>query len=235
MIRQSSRRGRLDALLHDNNFQAPAAQTLAQILRPCESNNPANGTLSHPDLAKALASAKEINQYDYLRLLQYLTSMGKQYYSAHSEIPHAPGTRILPPVGQMPPQISYEGRTYSCGISHVGNSHIQFYIPNEGGRIATGQIEAIWRIPLENVWQTFLLVQQHRPLTAIQLRRSPYAQEPCSKLQATIIDSEPSTTFMIIEPRHIICHLAVFKNPLGTYGIRRETMTISWALNRRCR
>jgi hypothetical protein len=239
MLRQTARRGRLEALLHDNKFESTAACQLAKILEPdnSDSSSWSTRTMSDLEIANAHASGTRLDQQHYGLLLEYLNATGKEYHSAYKSVPQVLGTLILPPVAHQPHHFKLDSRTYSVKESHEGNSHIQFYIPGtEGsGATETGYIETIWELPLESVLQIFLLVRKHQPLSLTQLRKTPYANEPCSNLQTKVVNVEESNDVFIIELRHIICHLAVYKNPPRTYGLNRETMTICWGLNRRRR
>ncbi|KAF8070252.1 hypothetical protein FPV67DRAFT_1668127 [Lyophyllum atratum] len=234
MLRQTARRGRLEAFLHDNKSGSSAVRQLAEIL---EADNDGSSwstrALSDAEIAKAHACATELDKDHYEWLLQYLNSIGKDYHSAYNQAgPHMLGTLILPPAARQSHQFKFDGRTYSLNNSHEGNSHIQFYIPGAADdAVETGTIEAIWELPLEGVWQVFFLVRPWEAISPAQLRQTPYAYEPCSNLQTKVVRMEQSRSAFIIEPRHIICHLAVYKNPERTYGLTGETLTICWGLN----
>jgi hypothetical protein len=235
MLCQSARRGRLDALLGNDTFRANVPE-LAEILQP--STHPTSWpthNLNGSEVAAAHASAKPLDQRHYDLLLQYLRAIGRDYNSVYTGGPYALGTLLLPPTSQQPRQVVFEDQTYSRNNSHVGNSHIQFYIPTHGGAIDTGYIEEIWELPLEGLWQTFFFVCQHHPLSPAQQKKTPYAVEPCSRLQSKAVSCELSNTVYILEPQHIICHLATYTIPVGTYGLKREIMVINWLLNRKHR
>jgi hypothetical protein len=233
MLRQAARRGRLEALLHENSLRSTSTSGLSKILKPGNSSSQSAHVLSDIEIAHVHANGRRLDQQHYAMLLRYLNAIGKEYHSAYTTTPLVLGTPILPPSAQHPQEFKFENRTYSHNGSHDGNSHIQFYIPGAKDEIETGYIEAIWELPLQGIRQTFLLVRQHRPLSPAQLRKTPYAYEPCSKLQTKIVNLEPSIQVFIIEPQHIICHLTTYKNPPKTYGLNRETMVICWGLNRR--
>jgi hypothetical protein len=237
ILRQTARRGHLDARLHNNHTGNTATSQLASILEPDNGRYPVPPhIMSDLEIANAHATATRLDQRHYGSLLEYVNSMGMEYCSAYENIPQVRGTLILPPLAHHLRQVNLDSRTYSIKESHVGNSHIQFYIPGAvGGTIDTGYIEAIWELPLERVRQFFFLVRRHQPLSPAQLRKTPYAYHPCSNLQTKIVKVEDSNDIYIIEQRHIICHLAVYKNLPRTFGLTIETMTICWGLNRRQR
>jgi len=233
MLRQSARRGRLDALLGNDTFRANAPE-LAEILQPSAhpTSRPIHN-LNGSEVAAAHASAKPLDQRHYDLLLQYLRVIGQDYNSVYTGGPYALGTLLLPPTAQQPCQVVIEDRTYSHNNSHVGNSHIQFYIPTLGPAIKTGYIEEIWELPLESGKHFSLFVNI---VHSLQLQKeTPYTVEPCSRLQSKAVSCELSNTVYILEPQHIICHLATYTIPVGTYGLKKEIMVINWSLNHKCR
>jgi hypothetical protein len=236
LLRQTARRGRLDAFLHGNHTENTATSQLATILELDAGRSPVStGIMSDLEIANAHATGTRLDQRNYGLLLEYLNSTGKDYHSAYENVPRVRGALILPPLAHHPRQVSLDSRTYSLKESHVGNSHIQFYIPGAVGAVDTGYIEAIWELVLESARQIFLLVRRHQPLLPAQLRKTPYGSQPGSNLQTSIVKAEDSNDIYIIEQRHIICHLAVYQNPPRTFGLTGETMTICWGLNRRRR
>ena len=237
MLRQTARCGRLDARLHDNRTGDTAISQLASILEPDDGHSPVSARImTDLEIANANATATRLDHRHYISLLEYLNSMGMEYCSVYENIPRVRGTLILPPVAHHLRQVNLDNRTYSIKESHVGNSHIQFYVPGAvGGTVDTGYIEGIWELPLKGASQIFLLVRRHQPLSPAQLRKTPYAYQPCLNLQTKIVKVEDSNNIYIIEQRHIICHLAVYKNLPRTFGLTIDTMTICWGLNRRRR
>ncbi|KAF9016539.1 hypothetical protein BDZ89DRAFT_1216320 [Hymenopellis radicata] len=234
MLRQSIRRGRLDALLGDRSFTDPVLEEMTLLLKP--ENVYAFKTppqvLSEVEMAKLRKKGAIIEMGHYSFLLQYLRSMGNEYQSAYSTVPHPRGTAILPTTAEQPSQFKFQGKTYSKEISHEGNSHIQFYIPGTTNP-ETGVIEHIWELPLQGLLHTFLFVRQHKALPASLESKTPYYFAPCSLLMSKIVDAAPSSSIFILEPHHIITHLTVYKRPKGTYkGVARDTLAICWALNR---
>ena len=184
MLCQTARRGRLDAHLHDNRTGDTATSQLASILEPDDGRSSASARImTDLEIANANATATRLDHRHYISLLEYLNSMGMEYCSAYENIPRVRGTLILPPLAHHLRQVNLDSCTYSIKESHVGNSHIQFYIPGAvGGTIDTGYIEPIWELPLEHACQIFLLVRRHQPLFLAQLRKMPYAYQPCLNL-----------------------------------------------------
>jgi len=114
MLHQTACRGRLEALLHDNNFENAAASQLAKILEPDNSDRSSSThIMSDVEIANAHASATRLDQQHYDLLLEYLNATGKQYHSAYKVVPQILGTLILPPVAHYPRQFNFDNHTYS--------------------------------------------------------------------------------------------------------------------------
>lgn len=238
MIRQFGRKGMLSALFHDNEFEDEATRELVKILEPkdvYEFKRPPNH-MTAVEVADFLKDGEELPRSDYKNLLKYLNDSGRKYYTAYP----SPGiivdfnTLILPTAVHYSLNFKLDGKTYSHKTSREGGSHIKFYVPGGATDVTqTGCIEEIWELPLEGILHTFLVVNEHMALAANQKRHNPYSTQPCSLLQSQLVCQELSGDRCIIEPRHIICHLAVYKRPPKTYkNIDQATMTITWAINR---
>jgi hypothetical protein len=117
--------------------------------------------------------------------------------------------------------------------AHDANSLIQFYLPKRleqtptsTNKTITGVIQTILDIPLHGFLCQFILVHPHAEL---DLAGTPYVEYP---MMTTLVDAEPLPELLVIEPKHIITHLSVWKQPAGTYGKRKDFLVVCWALNR---
>lgn len=229
MLRQMTRRARVEALLHDSKDSD--LHKLATILDPLYSsltnNNPT--ILSGAEQAHILAQGIMLTDTEYRALLQYLHLTGRPDYRAYDNYPHPLNSVILLPQVQSPLQIHRGECTFSCKKSHKGNSAIQFYNPLTQSN-DTGFIHALWKLPLEGFMRCFVVVHAHKPLPEAQEGKAPYVH--FNGFQSKIVDVEPSNNLIIIEPDHIITHLTTFERPVNTYGINSKTLVICWALNR---
>ncbi len=230
LIQNTSRRGRLDALLHDGVFHNETLKDFANLLRPTTTSG--TQQMDQSQIGQALANGVRLNEAHYTQLLNYLNASGRQFISAYSAGPFSLSSLVLPPVARNCYQYKIEDRTYSCHQRHVGNSQIRFYIPGQNQMEDTGVIEAIWELTLDGALQTFLLIRKHQPLPAAELLGSPFSIEPCTYLKTKIVDIHLSETVLILEPRHIICHLSSYRRPAGTFGLNTESLVVCWALNR---
>ena len=228
MLRQMSRRGRVDALLQDG-LQDGRMNGLANILQPAVKTSDFSPTpLDSAEIAAVFKKASNLPRDAYDALLVYLQATGHQY-RAYDAFPHPPNALILPPRVELPLQVHRGDHTFSCQHSHEGNSTIQFRNPHTQEH-DTGFIEAIWRVPLEGAMHTFFVVRPHQQLPNSEEEQAPFVHFP--GFMSRIVDTVPSKQLMIIQPVHLITHLTTFRRPSGTYGIPRETIIICWALNR---
>lgn len=231
MLRHLCHRSRLQVLLNKDKT-GDSAHELVEIL--CSEEKHKSGSqlrqLDEQNVADILRTAKKLDHHHYNMLLHYLHSMGQPWHTYDEIPPPLNHAWILPRRAQQPYQIDIESRTYSCQKSHEGNSSIAFYNPHNMGSQSTGFIQAIWQIPLNYVMQTFFLVNIHQDLPIWDNDLAPYSSHP--RLGVKLIDAQPSGNFYIIEPRHIITHLTMFKRPAGTYGFQKEIISVCWSLNR---
>jgi hypothetical protein len=230
MLRQFSRRARLEALLHDGT--RPGMKEFSSILNSsAESPRHTSSTSLTPiEAAEVLAQAPKLDDREYGSLLQYLQHTGR-LFRHWNDLPHPVNSNVLPTHARRPLQIHQGEHTFSCQRSHRGNSAIYFYNPLTHSH-ATGFIEIIWQLPLEATLKTFIIIRPHRVLPVQEEERAPFINYPGFK--ARIFDSQPSddSELVIIEPHHILTHLTTFQRPAGTYGIDRETLVVCLALDR---
>ncbi|KIK49925.1 hypothetical protein GYMLUDRAFT_103789, partial [Collybiopsis luxurians FD-317 M1] len=188
--------------------------------------------LSSTEVATFFMNKENLSSIHYNTLLNYLNSSGRDYHAADVEYIRTDLTiSILPKSVDFIKQFTFEGKTFSIQSKWEASSHIQFYIPGSSRQTATGCIQEIWQLPLEYKMHTFLLIKQHVSLSIFDCDKNPYLKEPCSFLKSNLVQDKLSDHTLIIEPVHIICHLAIHKRPAGTYGINCNTMAITWSLN----
>lgn len=229
MMRQVCRRARVEAYLTEDQFTAGSEhpKRLANILDPQPGHySKAAECLNSAETSAIVASGKDLSDVHYNLILQYLRSSG-QPWRHFEHIPHPPGSLVLPPRARQPYEFTLNSYSFSCHSSHPGNSGIQFKRPSDS-IIFTGFIQAIWQIPLQGHIQTFFAVEIHKSLPASA--RIPFTSLP--NFNTTIVDAQPSSIVYIIEPRHILTHLTMYKRLRGTYGLDRDVWTICWSLNR---
>ncbi|KAF7311213.1 hypothetical protein MKEN_01022800 [Mycena kentingensis (nom. inval.)] len=227
MLRQMTRRCRLLALLHSQEFENPALRSLAQLLEPSASALAAARELSDAERIEFLSRAPRMSTAEYKTLLQYLNCPTPVYVSWLSWPDRDHHSMILPPNAKRLREYHEGDRTYSCQTSHSANSLIQFRVPNDG-TLATGVIDTILEVPLHGFLRKFLLVRRHRPL---DISLTPYAKYP--RFMTGVVAAEPYKSLTVIEPKHVLTHLSAWARPANTYtGIREKFLVVCWALNR---
>jgi hypothetical protein len=218
-------RAHVDALLHSDD----GLKELCNILEPADVPMDSHPVpLTPTEVSEVLAKAPQLLEAEYNDLLHYLQQTGRPY-RAYSDLPHPPNSMVLPPQAQHPLQVHRDECTFSCERSHKGNSAIQFYNPLTQVH-DTGFIQKIWRLPLEGMMHTFIVVHSHQLLSAQEAGQAPFTYYP--GFMTKIVDASPSGNFSIIEPAHIITHVTTLQRPAGTYGIGREVLVVCWAPNR---
>ncbi|KAJ6602581.1 hypothetical protein DFH09DRAFT_900038 [Mycena vulgaris] len=169
MLRQMSRRGRLEAYFKDSKLQEVQSidpiHELAQILQPddlSDSGAPLR-PLDGSEVANILGRGKDLPQSDYNIILKYLQSIGQPWCS-NKDMPHPVGALILPPQALALYQHTVDQRVFSCKKANEGNSAIQFKNPFNNLIHTMGYITRIWQLILQGHMQTFFVVEQHKPL-----------------------------------------------------------------------
>jgi hypothetical protein len=231
MIRQMCRRANL-IVISQNESAEPAVTDLFQVLQPTQqSTTPSSTGLDDEQLASFLMKGQHIEDPIHNAILRYLKSLGQPWHSYSEFPPHPDPDWILPPRANMPSQIVIQDRTYSCSVSHLGNSAIMFYNPVGDTTIKhTGIIDTICQLPLHGFLQTFFIVHLHQNLPPNLETILPYQKYP--GLNSKLVESIPGDISLVIEPHHIITHLVMYKRPSGTYNIPRETLALCWSLDR---
>lgn len=228
MLRQMTRRGKIEVALRDDELLQP----LGKILEP-ESVSIDTPPMRMPGKEEGeyfKHGSVTLPREDYDELLRYLHDAGDVYHSAYDLTGANPRTQFLLPQVRTHTQVHIDDRTYSARQSHEGNSAIQFVRPGTDQR-DTGFIECIWSAPLKSRVRTFFVVRPHRRLPPLEEQLAPF-QSFNVKYATRIVDYAPSERPLIIEQQHVVSHLSTFRRPAGTYGIPRETLIVSWSLNR---
>ncbi|KAJ6573743.1 hypothetical protein DFH09DRAFT_915643 [Mycena vulgaris] len=229
-----ARRGRLEAYFKDSQLQRESIDSisqLAQILQPQDLSDSKllPPPLSPAEVATVLGNGKDLPQSDYEMILQYLGLIGQQWRS-NKDMPHPVGALILPPRAIERSKHTIDKRVYSTNKANDGGSGIQFKNPFNNLVRTTGFITKIWQLPLEGHMQTFFTVEHHKPLSLSDQWKTPYHSMP--RFGCTAVDAAPSGQTCIIEARHILTQLTVYKRPAGTYNIKHNFLIICISLNR---
>jgi hypothetical protein len=231
MLKQMSRSCRLLAFLAQAGATNSEMDSFVNILELENIQNPMIKPLTDIQVAQHLNSGLAMESVDYSMILQYLNLKGHHgQYRDSSDYPHPEHALILPPNAKQPEEFHENGRTYSCYSSHKGNSFIQFYNRQIRG-YQTGVIMKIWEIPLQGFLRKIIMVSPHHELNYSELEGTPYDERVFPRFMSKIVEVKPLPDILLIEPEHIITHLAAYKTS-GIHGIEREIFLVCWALNR---
>ena len=222
------------------------AKQLADILKLEDvygTRNP-HKPMTDAEVARFLAVAQPLDEKTerkyYDSLLAYLRKSSHSYKSAYM-LPTPPrNSTILQPAFVHLNYFPIDGKIFHCKGSRETASHIHYYVPYDNGSTATGCIDFIWQAPLQYKIRTFFFVKKHAQLSDAQDQWNPYTKFPCSLLNTELVLQALSSSFDVIEPQHIICHLAVRKCERADYPklykhISSPLMLLGKSLDRRRR
>jgi hypothetical protein len=105
---------------------------------------------------------------------------------------------------------------------HEGNSSIGCH--GNDGYLTLGFIQSAWSFSVNGSVEDVLVVSPHKHLTMMDQSRNLYSSLP--GFQCTIVYSEPlaQSEWVIIQPEQIMGHVAFYRRPAGTYGIRAQQL-----------
>ncbi|KAJ7833379.1 hypothetical protein B0H13DRAFT_1653827, partial [Mycena leptocephala] len=137
--------------------------------------------------------------------------------------------RVLPTRVVELTHFTHKIRLFSTFEKHHGNSSISFRHPSMG-RQDMGFIRAIWTQVLRGGERTFVVVQPHAEMTPADAAKMPYLK--LSRFECTVKYTKPSRPQLIVEPKHIISHVAYYPRSKGTFGIRKAITIFVDSLHR---
>lgn len=234
MLRQMTRRQRLQALLQDiDDSDQPEEHLLFQLATLLEprQHDPTTAVFTELESAEFRQDATaELPDNHYDLILVYLAQRARPYRSFRS-YPHPPHALVLHPQAKRIHQITLDKRhTFSRQQSHLGNSRIQFRDPNNNDLRQVGYIEDIYQTVLEDQMETFFLVRIYDELREQDLGKTPW--HTFSGLGAHAVRRKRSKKVVAIQKEHIITHLVGYTRPAGTYGVREDFIVLTDALDR---
>ncbi|KAJ7861679.1 hypothetical protein B0H14DRAFT_2349908, partial [Mycena olivaceomarginata] len=125
----------------------------------------------------------------------------------------------------------HKTRLFSTFKKHHGGSSVSFRHPSTG-RKSMGFIESIWTQALQGQTRTFVVVRPHTALSLADAAKTPYPTHPrfaCVVGYTEPLQPQPQ---LIVEPRHIISHVAYYSRPKGTYGVQQAITIFADSLHR---
>lgn len=227
MLLQASRHGQLKSRIRDGAAGQEMLQALYDILLPPLSPK----RVTPNDLQRRHAAAPRLTDLHYNLLLQHVNHLNAAY-RRWDNYPHPLNANIFPPTAISLNVLNHDGRTVATSKSHLGNSSIQFRNPNNHNHMLTGFVSHIWEVLLGNVSRVFLLVDIHDDISPALVRQTPYPSLPNMHIRLV---STKTRLHGIIEPAHIVSHIALWKRPAGIFSIPEPFYILNESLNRRRR
>ncbi|KAJ7145490.1 hypothetical protein C8R46DRAFT_1045505 [Mycena filopes] len=141
------------------------------------------------------------------------------------------GVNVFPTRAVELTHFTHKTRLFSTFKKHHGNSSISFRHPATG-RKDMGFIQSIFSQVLQGQKWIFVVVQPHTDLTATDAAKTPYHTHP--QFACAVRYSEPRypRPQLIVEPRHIVSHVAYYQRPMGAFGIEEDITIFVDSLHR---
>jgi hypothetical protein len=157
----------------------------------------------------------------YNTLLAYLNAKAPVFRD-YRNLPHPMGASILPPTAASLTYFKHNARDFSVYNAHPGNSALAFQ--TDDGTTGTGLIDTVWSLTMDGSKRTFVVINPHETLSSQDNRKSPYRHHP--GLLTKLVYTSSSLQSIIIEPSHIISHIAYRPRPSKTFRILRATTIV---------
>ena len=232
MLRQICRRGRMNRVLQGTLLSSPSLTSEVSL---CDIPHDKSQSHTSP-LAEAQHNLKgsRVPNALYDLILSHINGLregtSQPPLRHYTKVPHPPNTHVLPSVAISIHHFTLKSRTFSTIEMHEGNSSIGYR--GSDGYLALGFIQLAWSFSVTGLVKNVLVVSPHKHLTLMDQPRNPYLLLP--GFQCTVVYSEPpaQSEWVIIQPEQIIGHVAFYKRPAGTYGIRAPTTVLIESLYR---
>jgi hypothetical protein len=143
-----------------------------------------------------------------------------------ANLPHTT-SRVLPQIAIKCKQFTHLTRLFGPVTLNPGNSCISFRTSSE--TVGSGEIIGIWSYFFDGTMREFLAVLPHSPLSNEDSARNPYFSFP--GFQCSVVYNQLLNQIVIIEPIHLIGHLAQLVRPPGTFGMSRSILILNHSLN----
>jgi len=163
----------------------------------------------------------------YNALLMYINANTMEPFHHCANLPHTT-PRVLPQIAIKHKWFIHLTQLFGPCSLNPGNSCISFR--TSSGMVGSGEIIGIWSYFLDGIMCDFLAVLPHSRLSNEDSGRNPYNLFP--GFQCTVVYAQSINQIIIIEPTHLISHLAQLVRPPGTFGISRSIIILNHSLNR---
>jgi len=165
------------------------------------------------------------NIYD--ALLVYINANTMQPFHHCANLPHTT-SHVFPQIAIKCKRLTHLTRLFGPVTLNPGNSCISFRTSSK--TVGSGEIIGIWSYFLDGTMCEFLAVLPHSPLSNEDSAHNPYSSFP--GFQCSVVYNQLLNQIVIIEPIHLIGHLAQLVQPPGTFGMSRSILILNYSLNR---
>jgi hypothetical protein len=152
----------------------------------------------------------------YDALLTYINANTTEQFRHCANLPHT--SRVLSQIAIKHKSFTHRTRLFGPCSSNPSNSCISFW--TSSGLWQSGGIVGIWSHFVNGVMRDFLVVSPYSPLSNEDSAHNPYKSFP--GFQCTVVYWQSTNQIVIIEPMHLIGHLAQIIRPPGTFGMTRS-------------
>ena len=152
----------------------------------------------------------------YNALLAYINSTVTEHFQHCANLPHA-SPRVLSQIAIKHKGFTHRTRLFCPHSLNPGNSCISF-LTSSG--VGSGRIIGIWSHYFDGIMHDFFAVSPHSPLSDEDSAHNPYNLFP--GFQCTVVYQQLTNQVIIIEPIHLIGHLAQLVRPPGTFGMSKS-------------
>jgi hypothetical protein len=175
-----------------------------------------------------------LDHHIYELILQYWNHKYSPQYIRSTDLTFElmnAGVNVLPSRGKKLTSFKHKTRTFGTFEKNDGNSSISFRHPSTG-RKDTGFIRSMWTQVLQGQQRIFVVVQPHGEVLPVDAAKTPYLTHTHFKCTVRYTHPPQPQPLLVIEPEHIISHIAYHSRPAGTYGITRAITIFADSLHR---
>jgi len=161
----------------------------------------------------------------YNALLSYINVNTMEPFHHCADLPHT-NPRVLPQIAIRCKWFTHFTRPFGSRSLNPGNSCVSFWTSYRA--IGSGEIIGIWSYFLDGTMREFLAISPHLPLSDEDSACNPYDLFP--GFQCSVVYNQLVNKIVIIEPTHLIGHLAQLIRPPGTFGMSRSILILNHSL-----
>ncbi|KAJ7664830.1 hypothetical protein B0H14DRAFT_3696750 [Mycena olivaceomarginata] len=163
-----------------------------------------------------------LDHHIYELILQYWNHKYSPQYIRSTDLTFElmnTGVNVLPSRGKKLTSFKHKTRTFGTFEKNDGNSSISFRHPSTGRKDA-GFIRSMWTKVLQGQQRIFVVVQPHGEVLPADAAKTPYLTHTHFKCTVRYTHPPHPQPLLVIEPEHIISHIAYHSRPAGDVWYR---------------